>query len=214
VTKDRNCAVRVAGHCACCPLLRVMSKLDQSGTFSGKVGPDVRNSSNSRLTLAVGAAHVSLEPAVVWTVLGSCVAVILYAPARRISAICHASLPLPAEQQATCNAHCPHPCRRRAAGTELKFVSCCIDFMRGGLSRIGISDSMLVASIVGGATQLQDTNVASSVGTRNVTTARELLKRHSIHVGHENVGGTGGRTVTYITDTGQLSVRNHQSTSP
>jgi len=83
--------------------------------------------------------------------------------------------------------------------------------MLDGLGRVGISDSMLVASIVGGACQLRDFDSATSVGARNVAVAREWLKRHAIHVGHENVGGAGGRTLTYFTATGQLSVRDHQS---
>lgn len=166
-------------------------------------------SSRSRVTLGVGEVHVTTRPCEIWTVLGSCVAVALYAPKPTAAAMCHAFLPRP-DASPACDAVCSRPCLRAGLRTnELTYVSCCIAYMLNALMRRGIAATELVASVVGGAT-FRPVNHKESIGDQNVRVARELLRQHRICVAYENVGGAQGRTLLYHTATGTSAVRVHR----
>jgi chemotaxis protein CheD len=159
--------------------------------------------------LGVGEVHLALKPTVARTVLGSCVAVILYAPSRKVSALCHAVLPSPTNASRSCRDTCAKPCSGPYPRdcTELHYVTCCIDYMLEHLGAAGIASHQLACALVGGASARALSNPLGSVGDQNVATARSVLDAHDIRIRHEDVGGSVGRTLTYRTDNGRLRVR-------
>ncbi|MGC4063307.1 MAG: chemotaxis protein CheD [Polyangiaceae bacterium] len=162
----------------------------------------------TRIHLGVGDVHVAEVPTVAWTVLGSCVAIIFFAPSRQISALCHAQLPVPLDKAVDCREGCPHPCFRRArTSTNLKFVTCSVDYMLAKLHSIGVSKQDVACALVGGANVINVSSAKLAIGTQNVVAAKSVLEEHAIRIRYENVGGAVGRTVTYHTATGRLHVR-------
>ncbi len=168
---------------------------------------------SAKIALGVGAVHVAAEPGVVWTVLGSCVSVILFVPRMKVSAICHAQLPRPTDSVEPCKESCPHPCfRNYSDANSFRFVTCCAEYMFKALAHMRVRKGDIAASIIGGANVLRGVDVKRSVGYQNVDMARQILDHHGISVTHMDTGGSQGRTLTYATETGKIKVRLHQST--
>jgi chemotaxis protein CheD len=162
---------------------------------------------STKITLGVGAVHVATKPNLVWTVLGSCVSMVLFVPRMKVSAICHAQLPKPGNSVEPCSNECPHPCFRNRSDTNaFRFVTCCAEYMFKALDRMQVRKSEIAASVIGGASLL-GIALKRSVGNQNVEIARQILESHGISVAYDNTGGTHGRAVTYATDTGQIDVR-------
>ena len=125
------------------------------------------------------------------TILGSCVGVILYDPARRISGMAHAMLP-----------------RRVRGDTAVgKYADTAIPallaLVRDGHSRAGA----LRAYLVGGATMFaQASPKLASIGDQNVSAAREALHQAAVPIVFEDIGGTRGRSVLFDNQRGDVSV--------
>jgi chemotaxis protein CheD len=172
-------------------------------------GVSVEFEAPRKIHLGVGEVYIAEVPTVAWTVLGSCVTVILYAPSRKISALCHAQLPMPLEHAVDCQDGCPHPCFHQASvSTNLKFVTCSIDYMLAELYSMRIARQDIACALIGGANVITVTSAKFAIGDQNVSAAKSLLEEHAIRVRYENVGGVVGRTLTYHTATGKIRVRS------
>lgn len=175
-------------------------------------GPHARDSGPGRMrvNLPVGAAHVATKPTDVWTVLGSCVSVVLHVPARQISAICHAQLPKRAHPDFACREDCPSTCHRAERdASQMKFVTCNVEYMVESLAALGVTPREMTAAVIGGAKVLQVLGQASTIGEQNVMMARHVLSAYGIECQTEDVGGSRGRTLWYASDTGRIDVRYH-----
>jgi chemotaxis protein CheD len=168
-----------------------------------------------RLNLGIGEVYIALEPTTVWTVLGSCVAVILFEPRRKVSAICHARLPAPGNAANACASQCAspcsHPCRRGRADLKLNYVTCCVEYMLDELALLQIPKNGLAAALVGGASMVEAADRPRPIGQQNVEVAYKVLGRYGIQIHHEDTGGNYGRTLTYVTDSGTIKVRPPRS---
>jgi chemotaxis protein CheD len=123
--------------------------------------------------------------------LGACVAVALYDPSASIGALAHAMLP---ERP---------PDAGGATGT---FVDEVTETMTRELISEGASYGDLRAALVGGATIFELPGIDTKVGSRTVEMARERLSELGIPVVAEAVGGTVGRTASFDTATGVVTV--------
>lgn len=161
-----------------------------------------------KVHLGVGEVFIAEKPVVVWTVLGSCVAVILRAPSRHVSAICHAQLPAPLDEALDCVESCPHPCFNRLDGSNrLKFVTCCVEYMLAEMSARGVMSREMACAIVGGASLVAVSTRHLGVGQQNVDMARRLVEARGIAMKYTDTGGTAGRTLVFNSATGQIKVR-------
>jgi chemotaxis protein CheD len=129
--------------------------------------------------LKPGYIYLPTEPTVVSTVLGSCVAVILWDRKRKAGGVNHFQLP-------TC---------KDAGQPTARFG----DASTGMLIRMMIEDGSrkkhLEAQIFGGA---YNRAISSrNVGEENILTARRVLARHGIRIVSEDVGGERGRKIVY-----------------
>lgn len=123
--------------------------------------------------------------------LGACVAVVLYDPGAGIGALAHAMLP---ERP---------PDTGGATGT---FVDEVTETMTRELISEGASYGDLRAGLVGGATIFELPGIDTEVGGRTVDAARDRLSELGIPVVAEAVGGTVGRTASFDTATGVVTV--------
>jgi len=129
------------------------------------------------------------SPLSTWA-LGSCLAIILFDPSRKIAALAHAMLPDPIAK----------------IDNPAKYVSTAIDAMIHGLKNFGAKKDRLRAGLVGGARILKLWNDSSSpltrIGTRNVQRARKILMDLGVPIEVEDVGGTRGRNLVFFPTTG------------
>ena len=100
-----------------------------------------------KIYLYPGDVYISGESKVVWTVLGSCIAIVLYNPRLSISAIAHAQLPEKPDKKKVCIDSCPNPCFHELPDTnEFKFVTCAITYMFAKFHSLGIKIRNLYGS--------------------------------------------------------------------
>lgn len=150
---------------------------------------------NTVLYLHPGELHFSNKSLVVTTVLGSCIAITMYDPVSKFSAISHCQLP-------KCNSN---GCNCKNCNSSYKYVNCTIKAMieKFELRKIKISD--LEVKLFGGSDVLKKTNNNDyTVGKQNIEEAENELKKLGIKIKAFDTGGTRGRKLHFVTHTGDV----------
>lgn len=144
----------------------------------------------TRVYLHPGHSVVSVEPALVTTILGSCVSVCLWDDRLRIGGITHYLLPQPIS----------------GGGDAARFGSTAIRHVIAELNRFGAT--RLVAKVFGGSTM--NSALAATgrdLGSQNVAVAVDELRTLGIPVTASDTGGTIGRKLIFQTDDGTAWVK-------
>jgi len=142
-----------------------------------------------------GQVVVAHEAAAVTTILGSCVAVCLWDPERRMGGVNHFLLP------------------HFVAGNDVsssRFGNVAIGRLVAGVIAPGVRRQALQAKVFGGACVIdafRGRGDGRHLGLQNVEVALMLLRRERIPVVAEDVGGRRGRKVIFHTDTGAALVK-------
>lgn len=147
--------------------------------------------------LQTGDCYLGVMPTRVQTVLGSCVAVTMHCRTSNVGAICHAFLPESTEAPRQMLRE-PQPCR---------FVDTALDHMLSGLVKLGVNVGRLEVKVFGGASGLGGNTVTMSqynIGKRNVDTVLFRLKDRGLRVAKQDVGGSSGRKLIFLSDTGEV----------
>lgn len=110
------------------------------------------------------------------TLLGSCVAVMLYDDVMRLKGMNHFLLP------SSC-----------AKGESCRFGLYAMEAMLNEMYKLGCRKENISAKIAGGATILQ--NFSDNIGERNVLFARNFCRAEKIRIVAENTLGNNGRVV-------------------
>ena len=130
-----------------------------------------------------GQLVVSADVGVLTTILGSCVAVSLYDPARAIGGINHYLLP------------------RGASDSEsARFGAVALPRLLRELLGLGAAKPDLLAKVFGGASVLE--GASGGLGRANVAVALSFLDAQGIPVVARHTGGTRGRKLILQTSTG------------
>ena len=136
------------------------------------------------------------EPHRVTTVLGSCVAVCLFDPVRRIGGINHYMLPLwNGEGLAT-----------------PRYGNVAIEALIERLLGFGCHASRLQAKVFGGAAMWDNGNSFIPVGERNIELAWRVLESVAIPVVARDVGGSASRKIIFFSGSGEILLRRQTST--
>jgi chemotaxis protein CheD len=138
--------------------------------------------------LQPGYIFVSLDPALITTVLGACVAVCLHDRRLKTGGMNHYFFPKTGRRTKTT------PQYGNVA------IPALIKMMVSQGSRVEDMEAQIFG---GGMRTLSD---LSSVGRQNVKMARKILKKRGIPVVSEDVGGTKGRRVLFHTRTNEAIV--------
>ena len=144
----------------------------------------------------IGGVFASREPAVVYTLLGSCIAVCLRDPVAQIGGMNHFMLPASAEGEAAGS-------RYGIQAMELLINAC----MKRGADR-----SRLEAKVFGGGHVLRIRESADNVPKSNIRFALEFLQTECIPIISRDVGGYVGREIYFFTDSGRTLLKRMQST--
>jgi chemotaxis receptor (MCP) glutamine deamidase CheD len=145
------------------------------------------------VTIYIGGVHASAEPALIRTLLGSCVAVALFDPAMRVGGMNHFMLP-----------------RGAAAADEAdrtRFGVHAMDCLIGAIMKLGGQRRRLVAKVFGGAHVLDVEVSAAGVPQQNIAFIREFLDAEGFPVMAEDLGGYQPRHVRFYTATGRAQVK-------
>lgn len=135
-----------------------------------------------RRYLQPGQLVVSVLPAAVTTILGSCIAVCLWEPQRGIGGMNHFMLPMGSAG----------PRFGPAAMEQL------LEKMRGAGARL----PLLRAKVFGGACMFAEMQSSAHLGQKNADVAIDFLKRRGIEIVQTDVGGNRGRKLIFHTDEG------------
>jgi chemotaxis protein CheD len=150
----------------------------------------------SSVYLLPGALYCELEPRLVTTVLGSCVAVCLSDRERELSGINHFVLP-----------------RRGGEGASLRYGDVAIDCLVEAMLRLGGALARIEAKVFGGAAVLPTNSPFNNVGTQNVEIAVERLAALDIPIVARRTGGKSGMAVRLFTQSGEVHVKRIASSA-
>ena len=144
------------------------------------------------ISVMIGRWAVAASPAVLRTLLGSCVSIVVIDRTARIGGLCHVVLP---------EARGREDGLGKYADTAVPAMLSDLDRLRGRPARSG-----LVASIVGGAAMFKSAP-GSDVGRLNAEAAERILEGMRIPVFARDLGGSSGRNVSVDLASGVVRVR-------
>ena len=160
----------------------------------------IRTADQRYIFLKTGELFFTADPALVETVLGSSLAIVMFSRQRRLSAICQGFLPR-CLKRADCAGECAQ------AGL---IVECSVMIMADRFRRIGISPDDIKVKVIGGAEMPEPASIgagAHQVGRQNAAAALERIEQEGLTVAAMEVGGTDGRRLMFDTGKGQVLVR-------
>lgn len=154
--------------------------------------PLVAASRAASIYLHPGQSFASAQPAVLTTILGSCVAVCLWDSSLRAGGMNHFLLPSPVGPQAD----------------PARFGSAAVPMLLQRLYALGARRATLQAKVFGGA-WLSDafSGGQDHLGRRNAEIALSVLRGEGVAVVAEDLGGRRGRKVVFDTHEGAAWVR-------
>ncbi len=143
------------------------------------------------------------KPALVSTVLGSCISVTMFNASSGTSAICHGMLP-------QCRTNEVHSCGNMKCSELHKYVDCSIRIMINKMKASGIKRSDIEVKIFGGSEMVavkRRTSDWKTVGQENIMTATSLIYKEKLNLVSYDVGGTAGRKILFNTKTGEVFMK-------
>jgi chemotaxis receptor (MCP) glutamine deamidase CheD len=154
--------------------------------------------------LAVAEARIVEGPAIIETILGSCVAAVFWHPESKVGAMCHAALPV-----------CPPSVARSPDPTPgLRYVDYSLRYLLTRLKSKGIDPARLQVKLFGGANVLAYDPARQTVGRQNCLTAKRILQEEGLHLDASDLGGALGRVIYLRTDSGEVFLRRLQAPEP
>jgi chemotaxis protein CheD len=146
-----------------------------------------------------GESHLVKEPAILCTLLGSCVGIAFLIPRLGIGALCHPMLP-------SCPAK-PPANGSRTAGR--RYVDFAINDLAMQFEALGARRDEVQVKLFGGADVLVVVNEASrpTVGKLNSEAALRVLRDHGFQVVASSLGGLAGVNIRFNTETGEVLLK-------
>lgn len=141
----------------------------------------------------IGDLYASRAPAIVSTLLGSCVAVCLYDPKERIGGMNHFLLPGKADL--------------KQFDPSARYGINAMELLINRIMAAGGEKSRLVAKVFGGANILPLISEEYAMGPKNIEFVLDFLRIESIRVISWDLGGVQARKVLFHTDTGVVFLK-------
>ena len=145
------------------------------------------------INVGVAQAKNASSPAVLRTILGSCVAICIYERMKKIGGLVH--ILLPTSQDPAVNPE--------------KYADSGISLLVKKLLKEGANKDFISAKIAGGASMFKfESNIAlGKIGERNIEETKATLKKFGISLVAEDVGGNNGRVVDFFLEDGRMKVK-------
>jgi chemotaxis protein CheD len=152
--------------------------------------------------LKTGQIYIGDKPALIVTVLGSCVSVTMFNNRLRMAAMCHGSLPKCDKYQYVSTDNYTD---------SFKYVDFSINYMVDKLSNYGIKPGEIEVKLFGGADMFSFGYVTGdklSVGKQNVQVALNTIEEKKLTLLISDTGGTRGRKIFFYTHTGEVLLKH------
>jgi len=151
---------------------------------------------NNTVVVSIADMKISSNPGEVLVTysLGSCVAVSLYDPYKKIGGLIHIMLP-------------DSSIEKSAEINPFKYVDLGIPVLYKEMFKLGCKRGTLITSVIGGS-NVMDKNKYFNIGERNYLAVRKILWRNNVIINKEDIGGSKSRTVRLFMDTGRVVVSN------
>ena len=146
----------------------------------------------ARILLLPGEYHISKEPVIIETLVGSCVSVCLYNTKSGQAAMNHFLQEQPASE---------------TASDIGQYGSTATEYIIKALMKFDSVPGHYRAQIFGGAVVIKTSSHKSNIGQENIDIARKILANHRIRIIREEIGGTRGRRVRFDTSTNTVFCR-------
>lgn len=146
--------------------------------------------------LKPGEIKISKESDLIVTVLGSCVAIVLYNREHKVGAMCHGVMPTMKSDETGIN--------------RFKYVDQSFLYMLKHFQKMGIEPKKLEVKVFGGSETLRIPNKKSrltSVGKSNVYVAFRMIEKAKMNLTAFDVGGHTGRKIYFYTNTGEVLLK-------
>ena len=147
--------------------------------------------------LKPGEILATKNPAIITTVLGSCICITMHNKLTKFSAICHAIMPSFDNSK--------H--RADKSRQIFQYVDTSIEWMFDQFKRNGIKSCDIEVKIFGGAEMLLENTLGSNpfvVGKKNIEVAMSAIKKNRLKLKACNVGGNKGRKLIFNSFTGDV----------
>lgn len=153
------------------------------------------------LILGIGEMGVSDTPGsmIKTFALGSCIALILYEPRKRIGGMVHIALS---------NSNINEEKSRTKPGY---FVDTALPALIAMMKKKIKSEdlSSVIVKLAGGASVMEDARLFN-IGGNNISEVKKLLHKYGLNIKAEDTGGDLSRTVTLFIDTGKTLISNYK----
>ena len=152
----------------------------------------------NRIIIGIGEYAVGKAPKTLYTSsLGSCLAVVLYEPNKKIAGMAHILLP----------SHVKYKDKSKPS----KFADTAVEYLINELKKFGVSPNNLVAKIAGGSKlgNLMPKDDIFKVGEKNVESALFELQKYKIPIESKDIGGDYYRTVEFFISKNKLEIRRN-----
>lgn len=146
-----------------------------------------------------GESHLVRGPAILRTVLGSCVGVTFWDSRLGIGALCHPMLP-----------NCPEGHGTLSAAAARRYVDFAIRELANRLDALGVRRRDTEVKLFGGADVLKvvrDRSSRPTVGRMNVDRALEILAEERYSIIAQRLGGPRGFHIDFLTTNGEVRLR-------
>ena len=158
--------------------------------------------------LKPGELYFSEKPELIFTLLGSCISIIMYSPRYRQAAICHSLLPQDLNS-----------CEGKSKAGNFKYLDQSFNTMYDWFIRRGIKNHEITVKVFGGGDVIQgkgsgygvDVN-NKTVGARNIDAALTYVRGKNLNVAAVDVGGESGRQVFLYSHTGEVLLKRLKKT--
>jgi chemotaxis protein CheD len=147
-------------------------------------------------TINIGDAYAGNQGEVIYTLLGSCVAVCLYDPKMHIGGMNHVYLPGDT---------------KRSLPFENKYSENTMGQLMKCVFKLNSNRRNLVAKLFGGAHIISQITDELSVGSKIIDYVKGFLEKERIPVVAWDLGGSMARKVYFCIDTGDVYVKKIQS---
>ena len=125
--------------------------------------------------------------------LGSCVAVVVLDPVKKLAGLLHVALP-----DSSIN-------KKRAKDRPGMFADTGLPALLSEMEKQGSDGRTLIVKIAGGAS-IMDPNNTFKIGKRNILAIRKFLWKYKLGARAENVGGNISRSVSINLETGRVTI--------
>ncbi|MBC2581612.1 chemotaxis protein CheD [Clostridium sp. DJ247] len=127
--------------------------------------------------------------------LGSCIGIAIYDKTKFLGGLAHIML--------------PDSTQFNNVNNPLKFADLAIPLLIEKIEKIGGNRRTLKAKIAGGASMFNfsDKSMVMDIGNRNSIAVKNELKKYSIPIIAEDVGGNNGRTMIFDTSDGIVLIK-------